>query len=131
MAFCCPAWSLLSETRDNTTVAQASPDLTRIQHISERASTHGIFHKLPKRTDLSVLYADHSGFGSFDTLDRGELPSTAFALVDSVVSHVCGRPLVRALRDLDFSATALMLFLNFTELSLLFFSMFWFPHVFL
>ncbi|KAJ0136446.1 Uncharacterized protein HZ326_20544 [Fusarium oxysporum f. sp. albedinis] len=88
MAFCCPAWSLLSETRDNTTVAQASPDLTRIQHISERASTHGIFHKLPKRTDLSLLYADHSGFGSFDTLDRGELPSTAFAL--GTPAHISG-----------------------------------------
>lgn len=70
-ALTCPAWSLLllSETRDNTIVAQASPDLTRTQHISERASTHGIFQQALYLIDLShtLLYADHSGFGSFDT----------------------------------------------------------------
>lgn len=91
MAFSCPAWSLLSETRDNTIVAQASPDLTRTQHISERASTHGIYQQALYLIDVShsLLYADHSGFGSFDASNLGELPpSTTFAL--GKPAHISG-----------------------------------------
>jgi hypothetical protein len=83
----CPAWSLLSETRDNTIVAQASSGLDadsaylrkslNIWHLSQALSL-----------SLSLLYADYSGFGSFDTWNRGELPSSTFAL--GKPAHISG-----------------------------------------